>query len=95
MATPAWTVVSVRDTTHFSDNSRPEPAHLVTFALPDGAQHDVTIPRKEFTPEHVQDVINEHATKLLQVKAMQGPLIPDQDTDLTTIPMDYSNTYGT
>lgn len=94
MSIPAWEIVNVRDTTVFDGKTGAQTAYIVTFRLPDGAEHEITIPHSEFNPDNVHAKVHDHATKLLQVKAMQGPMIPDSDVDMSTVPMDFEANRG-
>ncbi|SRR6266496_1386970 len=70
---PMWEVTNIEDTTEFGGPTGVTPSVKIEFKMHDGTESHVMVPRREFDPDKVGEMIHEHATKLHTLKQFKGP----------------------
>lgn len=75
---PAWSIVSVTDTTIFNRDIGVIQAKRVTFKLYTGQKSYIDIPVDDFNPDNVNSKVDEAATNLFDVMQLQGPQVFEQ-----------------
>lgn len=76
-----WTVTNVTDTTMFPPGQGAVSAKKITFKTATGVVSSIDVPDSEFDPDIVGSMVNDTATKIIQVQGLQGPdMIPGSNT---------------
>lgn len=69
---PAWHVVSQAEGSQINAQGRPEQTVIVTFALADGTQGTVIIPRSRYTLDNVRQAVDAQAALLAAVNNLHA-----------------------